>query len=376
MMLVILNFTLVIFSLLYSFYTLWQIISWIKVPEHLLKPQVFKTKVSVIIPCRNEEKNIATCLKAIIRQNYPISLFEIIVVDDHSTDGTIEIAQGILRSSSFSWQYIQSEENQFGKKNAITSGIEASFGELIVITDGDCSAGQNWIASIVSLYEENNFQMICGPVAIINESNFLECFQSLEVAGLSILAGGGTFSKNPLLCNGANLAYAKTAFETVKGFQGIDSIPTGDDTLLLFKINKEFPGQVGYLKNEESIVYTPAQPSLKGFLQQRIRWASKGFISKNRLNSFIGTIVFVTNFLLFMYLVGSFIYFSINWVFINCLILKFAVDFLLLYCATDFFNKKRLLLYFLISEFVTMVYVSWIGLTASFTGYSWKEREY
>lgn len=375
-MLVILNFTLVIFSLLYSFYTLWQIISWIKVPEHLLKPQVFKTKVSVIIPCRNEEKNIATCLKAIIRQNYPISLFEIIVVDDHSTDGTIEIAQGILRSSSFSWQYIQSEENQFGKKNAITSGIEASFGELIVITDGDCSAGQNWIASIVSLYEENNFQMICGPVAIINESNFLECFQSLEVAGLSILAGGGTFSKNPLLCNGANLAYAKTAFETVKGFQGIDSIPTGDDTLLLFKINKEFPGQVGYLKNEESIVYTPAQPSLKGFLQQRIRWASKGFISKNRLNSFIGTIVFVTNFLLFMYLVGSFIYFSINWVFINCLILKFAVDFLLLYCATDFFNKKRLLLYFLISEFVTMVYVSWIGLTASFTGYSWKEREY
>ena len=218
--------------------------------------------------------------------------------------------------------------------------------------------------------------MICGPVAIINESNFLECFQSLEVAGLSILAGGGTFSKNPLLCNGANLAYAKTAFETVKGFQGIDSIPTGDDTLLLFKINKEFPGQVGYLKNEESIVYTPAQPSLKGFLQQRIRWASKGFISKNRLNSFIGTIVFVTNFLLFMYLVGSFIYFSINWVFINCLILKFAVDFLLLYCATDFFNKKRLLLYFLISEFVTMVYVSWIGLTASFTGYSWKEREY
>jgi hypothetical protein len=162
----------------------------------------------------------------------------------------------------------------------------------------------------------------------------------------------------------------------VNGFQGVENLPSGDDTMMLFKINHEFPGRVGFIKSPEAIVNTQAQLSWKGFLQQRIRWGSKGFKSKNVLNSVVGTLVFITNLLLFISCMGVLVYFPLNTCLIISLILKFTVDFLLLNCATDFFRKKRLMLYFLPGELITMLYVSWVGLVAGFWPYRWKERDY
>lgn len=375
-MLTVSNYTLILFTIIYSVYILWQTFSWLVKPTTTISKKEPKTKVSVIIPCRNEEKNIGNCLNSILRQNYPLSLIEIIIVDDHSTDKTQEVAEGILGHSTFAWKNIQLPDNLSNKKNAINLAITASAGDLIIITDGDCEVGEDWVSCYVSQYESNNYQMICGPVALVNGKSMCEKFQSLEVAGLSLLAGAGIFSKAPLLCNGANIAYTKRAFEAIGRFEGIDSVATGDDTLLLFKMNSHFPGQVGYLKNREAIVYTQAQHSWRLFLEQRTRWASKGFISKNKLNSLVSTIVFVTNFLLFIYTIGSLVYFSLNWVFITCLFIKFTIDFLLLTCAIEFFKRRKLLLLFFTSEFITMAYISWIGLAANFSGYNWKGRDY
>jgi len=145
---------------------------------------------------------------------------------------------------------------------------------------------------------------------------------------------------------------------------------------LLFKINRQFPGQIGYIKNHDALVYTKAQQGWHHFLQQRIRWASKGFHSKNYLNSLISLVVFVTNFLLLVLGIASLVYFSPNLTFISCLIVKFTIDFLLLTCATNFFKKQNLLFYFLAGEVITVIYTSWVGLTANFSGYHWKGRDY
>jgi cellulose synthase/poly-beta-1,6-N-acetylglucosamine synthase-like glycosyltransferase len=375
-MLTFLNYTLIVFSLLYSIYILWQIISWLMAPSHSLIAQDLHTNVSIIIPCRNEEKNIGNCLQAILQQDYSSSLMEIIVADDHSGDNTKEVAERILLNSSYSWKYVKIDDSFSNKKKAIEAAISQSSGELILVTDADCITTEKWISTIVSIYEEHHYQMICGPLSLVNEDTICDKYQGLEVAGLSILAGAGIFSNNPLLCNGANIAYTRKAFDSVGGFKNIDSTPSGDDTLLLFKMRKQFPKEIGFAKNKNAIVYTQAQPNWHQFIQQRIRWASKGFASRNSLNSLVSLLVFVTNFLLFMYILGSLVYFSINWVFISCLFLKFTIDFLLLTCATEFFDKRRLLLHFLTGEFITIVYVSWVGLTASFIGYSWKGRDY
>jgi len=375
-MLAFLNYTLIIFSSSYCIYMLWQIISWLVTPSYTTNAQNLNTKVSIIIPCRNEEKNIINCLQAILKQDYSSSLLEIIVADDHSEDNTKKAAERVLLNNRYSWKYVKVEDSFSNKKKAMEAAILQSSGELILVTDADCIAPEKWITTIASMYEQHHYQMICGPVSLVNTDTICEKYQSLEIAGLSILAGAGIFSNNPLLCNGANIAYTRKAFDAVGGFKDIDSSPSGDDTLLLFKMRKQFPRQIGFAKNKNAIVYTQAQPNWNKFLQQRIRWASKGFISRNSMNSLVSLLVFVTNFLLFMYMLGSLVYFSINWVFITCLFLKFTIDFLLLTCATGFFEKRRLLLNFLMGEFITLAYVSWVGLMASFIGYSWKGRDY
>jgi cellulose synthase/poly-beta-1,6-N-acetylglucosamine synthase-like glycosyltransferase len=375
-MLVALTVTLIIFTSAYFIYLFWQIIAWLSTPTYNPSVKEFKTKVSLIIPCRNEEQNITNCLFSILQQTYPASLLEIIVADDHSEDNTEKISRDVLEKSNVLWKYILVKDTQSNKKKAIETGIKESSGELILITDADCIASKEWISSIVSLYEQKHYKMICGPVAITNESTFCEKFQGLEVSGLSLLAGAGIFSKTPLLSNGANIAYTRDAFEKVNGFRGIDDIPSGDDTLLLFKINKQFPGQIGFIKNTDSIVYTHAQPNWYYFMQQRIRWGSKGFRSKNYINSLVSLVVFVTNFLLLVVGISSLVYFTPNSAFISCLIAKFTIDFLLLTCATSFFKKQNLLFYFLAGEFITVIYMSWVGLVANFSRYHWKGRDY
>jgi cellulose synthase/poly-beta-1,6-N-acetylglucosamine synthase-like glycosyltransferase len=371
-----LNIILASFIFTYAIYILWQVVSWSEMPASVCLPAELNTKVSVIIPCRNEEKNIGTCLKAILQQDYPTTLLEIIIADDHSEDSTKQVVENILKNERVTWKYLAAEKNQFNKKKAISHAVASSSGELMLITDADCVMNTKWVSSIVSLHTKKKYRMICGPVAVHGESNFCEKYQSLEVAGLSILSGSGIFSKAPLLCNGANIAYEKAAFEKVNGFEGNDNIPTGDDTFLLFKIIREYPGGVGYIKNPDAVVYTEAQPGWRNFLQQRIRWGSKGFRSGSTLNSIISFLVFITNFLLFISVLSSLVYFSINPLLIISLIVKFTVDFLLLNCATTFFSKKRLLRYFWAGEIVTTVYISWVGLVANFSGYNWKGRDY
>src|ERR1700739_1082920 len=374
-MFAVLNVALVIFTSAYTIYLLWQIIAWVKTPIYKPSTTGFKTKVSIIIPCRNEEKNITNCLESILKQSYPSSLLEVIVADDNSNDNTAKTSKGYLEKSTRNWKYVLVNTPGSNKKRAIEAAIKESTGELIVITDADCTSQRNWISSIVSLYEEKNYQMICGPVSITNENNFCAKFQNLEFTGLSVLAGAGIFSKSPLLSNGANIAYTKEVFTQVGGFAGNGNTPSGDDTLLLFKISEQYPGKIGFIKSPQTIVSTTAQPTWSSFMQQRIRWASKSFKSNNSLNSLVSLLVFVTNLLLLVSGIGSLVYFSCNLTLICCLIVKFTVDFLLLTCGTNFFKKQYMLFYFPLGEIVTMCYVSWVGLVANFSGYHWKGRD-
>ncbi len=262
------------------------------------------------------------------------------------------------------------------KKKAIENGIKASSGQLIILTDADCIAEKTWMSSMVSTFEETHAKMLCGPVALMEEKNLCEKFQGLEICGLSLLSGAGINSGMPLLCNGANMAYTREAFEAVEGFKGIDELPTGDDTLMLFKIANKFPGSIKYVKSAKAFVYSNALPTWKSFLHQRIRWASKGLQSKNTLNSSVSLLVFLSNFLLLVCAILAFVYPVYILILAICLAMKCTVDFLLLTFGSVFFRKTKLLLYFLVFEIITMFYTSLVGSTASFSRYQWKGRSY
>ena len=98
-----------------------------------------------------------------------------------------------------------------------------------------------------------------------------------------------------MLANGANLAFTKSAFDAVRGYEGNDGLPSGDDVFLLHKIKQLRPKNVRYLKHENVWVTTSSKKTLNGFLQQRVRWAGKASAYNDTLSIIVSFLVFFTN---------------------------------------------------------------------------------
>ena len=247
------------------------------------------TRISVLIPARNEAANIGPCLESIFQQSYPSSLFEVIVIDDHSTDRTADIVAewgpaGIrsTRLRNFRLIYLQTADPEPGaapvkahKKLAIETGVRMATGELIVTTDADCHFHPNWLLTMAGFYEATRAKFIAAPVKIDAANSFLSIFQTLDFITLQGITGAVVYKNFHSMCNGANLAYTKDAFFTVDGFRGIDQIPSGDDMFLMHKIQDKYPGELFFLKSLEAIVSTKEETTWRGFINQRVRWASK-----------------------------------------------------------------------------------------------------
>jgi cellulose synthase/poly-beta-1,6-N-acetylglucosamine synthase-like glycosyltransferase len=244
------------------------------------------------------------------------------------------------------------------------------------MTDADCQSNNRWLAMLASEYQESGAYMLCGPVTIMSESGFLQQFQSLELCGLSLLSGAGINLGIPLLCNGANVAYTRKVFDDVEGFKGIDAHPSGDDVLLMFKVHKKYPGKIQYVKSKNAFVSTSAQISLRDFMEQHIRWASKAHTAKNSMNSLVSILVFTTNFLCLVAILCILVCEKLFFLLMCGIAVKILADFLLLLVATHFFGKKKLLWIFPLAGIFTMLYITWVGISANFSSYQWKGRQY
>jgi cellulose synthase/poly-beta-1,6-N-acetylglucosamine synthase-like glycosyltransferase len=355
---------------------------WINTPT-LKITNTTSVFVSIVIAARNEEATIIRCLNAVCNQSYPAHKIEIIVIDDASEDTTNQLIQAYCtRFSNLKLITIDATSENVGKKNAINEALKVATGELIVTTDADCEMGNEWLQSIVSCYKTTNAAMIVAPVCFHHEKNIFEKMQSLEFMALIACGGASLHYHQAIMCNGANLAYTKKAVEAVNGLEDLTEKASGDDVLLMYKIKQKYPKGIVFLKDEKAIVYTEAKNTLKEFVQQRKRWASKGFKNLNTETKMVSLIVYFFNAsLLFLPLIGSICFknTALCPVFIEiCLILlviKCFIDFLLLFLSASFFKKKRLLLYFIPEQLIYMLYVAIVGWIGSIGQYEWKGRK-
>jgi len=338
------------------------------------------TKVSILIPARNESENIQKCISSILLQKYPIPLFEIIVIDDHSTDDTAALVQDFQESNVqvlFLKDFIKNRNDlKSFKKKAIEIAISKSSGDLILTTDADCIVPSDWLNLIVSFYEKNQYKFIAAPVNFYNENSLFEKFQSLDFLGMMGVTGAGIYKRFMNMCNGANLAYEKKAFYEVNGFEGIDEIASGDDMLLMQKMAKQFPHKIAFLKNQKATVLTKAMPDLKSFAQQRIRWASKSGSYQELQIVFILALVFffcvsiVINFFLL------FFFKEILWIFLIQLFIKIIIDFFFLNQMCAFFKRKDLMKIFVPAQIFHILYIAVIGFLGNMKKeYNWKGRK-
>lgn len=240
------------------------------------RPEVSKSvqSLSVIVPFRNEEQNISKVLGDLFQQNYPTDKFEILLVNDHSEDHSMQKAEETIKASSFS-TCIFIHPVKSGKKAAIEEGVRHARGNVMVTIDADCRVDRDWLKSINALFADEGVKMVFGPVRIEPGNSIFSNMQSIE---FSSLIGSGVASMAhgvPTMCNGANLAFRKETFNEVGGFEGNMQIASGDDEFLMRKISQKHPKGVAFNNYKQSIVVTDPQNTLSDFFAQRIRWAGK-----------------------------------------------------------------------------------------------------
>ena len=337
------------------------------------------TKVTVIIPARDEQDNLPDLLQALKAQDYPSHLFEVIVIDDFSTDNTAAVVTDFPSSNVRLLQlsrYLSAEQrlNSY-KKKAIEMAVEQATGDLIMTTDADCVMGPLWISTMVQYYEAYRPKFIAAPVSFYKEDNFFKKLQSLDFMTMQGITGALAALKSGTMCNGANLAYERDAFYEVGAFQGIDDIASGDDMLLMFKIYKLYPHGVLYLKNEDAIVRTLPVDTFNGFMNQRIRWSSKADKYQDKRLIWVLALVYFWNVaLVFMTILAIVLPEWRPWLFIF-LLYKVTVEYYFLIPVARFFHKTDLLFWFIPGQPFHIIYIVVAGWLGKFGSYQWKGRK-
>jgi cellulose synthase/poly-beta-1,6-N-acetylglucosamine synthase-like glycosyltransferase len=312
-------------------------------------PQTF---VSVVVACRNEEKNLYDLLNHISAQSFPRELFEVIIVDDNSTDTTFETASEFTGNIN-----IQTVKNRAtGKKEAIRTGVSLAKGKLIITTDADCRMGNNWIKTIAAFFEKTGADLIICPVRIEPSAGFFGKFQELEFLSLQGITAGTAGDGNGTMCNGANLGFKREVYyKNVKNLRF--DVPTGDDIFFLHSLKKKADSKVLWLESDDALVTSRAVRSLRAYLNQRKRWISKAGKYSDGTTILLGILTFAAVVLQISYFFASFLCIPLMRVFLSVLILKSVPDFLILFNTSNRYGKRNLMKWFLPAQLLYPFYV-------------------
>jgi cellulose synthase/poly-beta-1,6-N-acetylglucosamine synthase-like glycosyltransferase len=336
---------------------------------------------SVIIPARNEQENIQKCIESILQGSYPKDLYEIIVVDDFSTDRTAAILQSLKARFPAQVKIIElaklldSRPINSYKKKALALAIEASFGEWVLTTDADCILPPDWLAYYNSYIGQTGKRFVAAPVRFIDTRSFVGRFQCLDFLSLQGVTGAAVAGGLMSMCNGANLGYEKRFFQEVNGFEGVDNLASGDDMFLMQKMQDRQPGSAGYLFAQGAIVDTLPMPDWRSFINQRIRWASKAGTYRDYKIKLVLLIVYLLNLSLVILFFTGLLHPVILLKWLILVGIKYLIEFFFMWKVSAFFNQRNLMGWFLVMQPLHLVYTvvaGWLGL---FGKYQWKGRQ-
>jgi cellulose synthase/poly-beta-1,6-N-acetylglucosamine synthase-like glycosyltransferase len=332
---------------------------------------------SIIIPARNESANIEKCIQNILAQSYP--LYEIIVVDDHSTDDTAELVLHLANQYPqiqliHLKDYLGGQLTNSYKKKAIEIAVEKSTGSWIVTTDADCLVPPNWLNYFNAMILTKDPVFIAAPVMFTPNHQFSGVFQVLDFLSLQGITAAAVSAGSHSMCNGANLAYSKEAFEAVGKFKGIDHLASGDDMFLMHKMKQQYPKRLAYLYSDEMIVQTAPMPNWGSFIQQRIRWASKADSYKDPKIFLVLLLVYLFNASLFLGLLGGVFFIELliwtSWI----IAIKTLIELYFLLPVAKFFKLEKALLFFPVMQPFHIAYTVVAGWLGKFGKYQWKSR--
>jgi len=329
-----------------------------------------KTSFTIIVPFRNEVKSLPVLLDSFSKLNYPTDLFEVILVDDESEE-RFQISD--FRFQITTIQNIRTSNSP--KKDAIETAMKVTKTDWVITTDADCVVNKNWLLALDNYIQLHHVSMIAGAVTYDGDNSFLHQFQQLDLASLQGATIAGFGIKKGFMCNGANFAYTKSFFQKLHGFEGNNTIASGDDVFLLQKAIARFPEKVAYLKSKNTIVHTKPVNDWKSLFYQRVRWASKTSSYQSAFGKRLGLLVFVGN-LSFVYCFCLVVFGLLPFFFLGFyFLLKFGIDAVLIQKANRFLTKRKIR-YLLLSSLWYPFFSTAVALYSLFGKYEWKGRRF
>lgn len=369
---------LFLYTRLFFFYTK----SWkeIKLPSEKNNSDY----ISVIVACRNEEKNISNLIEDVRSQCFDENRFEMIVVNDHSEDGTLKI----LNYESEKWnnlRIINLDNKVFGKKNAIKEAAKIAKGEIIICTDADCRVGENWIQKMSDYFTNTDCKFVSASIFYKEQNSLFSKYQMLEILSLVSTSGAAINRKKATICNGANLAFRKKEYLEIPDDE-FNNFRT-DDVSLLHYFKKNFTNSISFSKQKEAIVSTSESPTFLSYLSQKLRWISTSKSLKDRDTILVALLVYFMN-LLMILTIFLFLYFfpensygdysEIVVIFSFLLLIyltKFISDYLFLKSVLSFFDKRNLLIYLFPFTLINAVFTVVIVPLSFIIPVKWKGRK-
>lgn len=333
-----------------------------------------KVKISVIVPVRNEASNIAELIEDLSHQEYDRLNYEVIIVNDHSTDHTAEVVATAISNLGSQFRLVHLTEVQ-GKKAAATFGVGEATGEYILCTDGDCRVPKSWIATYAAFITAYQPYMVSGPVKMTGH-RFFDRVQAMDFSSLQAFGAATLHQGMASSCNGANMAYRKSAFLQVDGYKGNENLASGDDEFLLQKIFAKYPGKVLFMKASEAIVETLPKRKLSGFIQQRVRWASKWRFYDDFWMRVSWVFTYV-DFISVFFIAAAVVLGYVPWPAGTAILLgRWWAEVWYLKGPVRFLKLQGNLLHLFTVSFIYPFYVLFLGFASIFGAYSWKGRRY
>lgn len=208
------------------------------VAENNAKAQPDKHRnISIIIAARNELANLPRLLKSLAALNYPEESYEIILVNDHSSDGSREyLEQQTLCPRLTTIHFYHDSPPMLGKKAAIQQGIDRAQYDILAFTDADCQLPSTWLQEINRSMDDDTDYLLSYSIMKRSDNGSIYRLKNFERSIYYALASAGLHYHIPFTSSACNMVYRKSLFTKSGGFDGIGHLASGDDDLLLMKM--------------------------------------------------------------------------------------------------------------------------------------------
>lgn len=358
----------------------WIFIGLFKVKQKTKEQRHELPFVSVVVAARDEEANLRECLESLLNQTYPKELYEVIAVDDSSTDNTAAIVESFAKRDERVQLLSSTKKHTLtGKQNALDIGIRASKGEIILSTDADCQAPPTWIENVVKEFDAN-IGLVAG-FSVFNEEEVSKQnlsqrvftrLQALLLLSFRIVSIGSARQGKAWACTGQNMAYRRELYEEFGGYENLCLVGQAEDSLLLQWVDKHSKWESKVTNN---LVYTKPTKTLRQFMAQSNRWASNSL--QNRPSLILFMIVTYVLHLLIIVMAGLSLLGMLSYIYlIVFLSLKIIPDFLVVLKGLPLFRRTSLIKYFPILQPLHTIYVLAFGIRGFSKKFAWKGRKY